>query len=106
MQKFNSNLLESSSSFLFYHSTRIVKVDNRLFKKISMACKNICVRYKAIKTKNGSRYISGQKRCQVCDIFMRWDGLYCPCCGFKLRVKPRSPKYRKNYRLAANIQYI
>lgn len=71
-----------------------------------MVCKDICIKHKAIKSKTGSRYTSGQKRCQVCDIFIRWDGLRCPCCGYKLRVKPRSPKYRKNYRLSTNVQYI
>jgi hypothetical protein len=27
------------------------------------------------------RYAIGQKRCQVCSLFMKSDGLWCPCCG-------------------------
>jgi predicted amidophosphoribosyltransferase len=33
---------------------------------------------------------SGQKRCQVCELFIKWDGLFCPCCGYKLRTRPRN----------------
>ena len=71
-----------------------------------MACKNLCVNYKAKKPKNAQRYLSGQKRCFVCDLFIKWEGLRCPCCGFKLRVKPRTTKYREQYRIARNIQRI
>jgi predicted amidophosphoribosyltransferase len=50
-----------------------------------MPCKGICIRHKA-----SSRYATGQKRCQVCELFIRWDGSLCPCCGYKLRTKPRN----------------
>jgi hypothetical protein len=23
---------------------------------------------------------------------MKWDGVLCPCCGHKLRARPRDPK--------------
>jgi hypothetical protein len=26
---------------------------------------------------NGNRYTPGQKRCQMCEIFLIWDGLWC-----------------------------
>ncbi|NND87552.1 MAG: hypothetical protein HKM23_09610 [Nitrosopumilus sp.] len=71
-----------------------------------MACKDICINYKAKKPKNSSRYLSGQKRCFKCSLFIIWKGLTCPCCGFKLRVKPRTAKYRKQFRIARNITYI
>jgi hypothetical protein len=44
------------------------------------------------------RYANGQKRCQICDIFMEWDGLWCPCCGYRLRTRPRSLKYKAKLR--------
>jgi len=91
---------------LFYYSTINNNIDNHITKKIFVGCKDICIKYKATKTKNGPRYAAGQKRCHTCDIFLLWEGVRCPCCGFKLRVKPRSPKYRKNYRVENNIQYI
>ncbi len=71
-----------------------------------MVCKNICINYKAKKPKKMSRYISGQKRCFKCDIFINWDGLRCPCCGFKLRVGPRTTKYREQFRIAKKIRYM
>ncbi len=55
-----------------------------------MACKGVCVRHKA--THGGGsytlRYAEGQKRCQVCQIYLIWQtNNYCPCCGNKLRIK-------------------
>ena len=49
---------------------------------MSSTCKGICQRYKALKpTKGGGRYVIGQKRCQICGIYLNWKGLWCPCCG-------------------------
>ncbi|MEW5841150.1 MAG: hypothetical protein AB1753_09120, partial [Thermoproteota archaeon] len=39
-----------------------------------------------------------QKRCQICEIFIKWDGLWCPCCGYRLRTKPRNLKYKAKLR--------
>ncbi len=63
-----------------------------------MSCKGICVRYKAQKPGDSGRYIAGQKRCQVCTIFIHWNGLCCPCCGYRLRTKPRNSKYKVKLR--------
>jgi len=38
---------------------------------------------------------SGQKRYNSCNIFMKWDGMFCPCCKLQLRKTPRSRKYRE-----------
>ena len=40
-----------------------------------MTCKGIRIRHKAIRPieSNGNRYSTGQKRCQVCEIFIKWD---------------------------------
>jgi hypothetical protein len=43
-----------------------------------MPCKGICIRHKA-----SGRYATGSKRCQQCNLFIKWDGLWCPCCGYK-----------------------
>jgi predicted amidophosphoribosyltransferase len=58
-----------------------------------MPCKGICIRYKAF-----GRYITGHKRCKNCDLFINWDGLWCPCCGHKLRTSPRKYKYKEQLR--------
>lgn len=64
----------------------------------SMTCKGICIRHKAQKPVGSGRYASGQKRCQICEIFIKWDGLWCPCCGYRLRTKPRNLKYKAKLR--------
>ncbi|MER3408148.1 MAG: hypothetical protein C4292_05235 [Nitrososphaera sp.] len=64
-------------------------------------CKGICVRHKAQKPVGSGRYASGQKRCQICEIFIKWKGLLCPCCGYRLRTKPRNLKYKAKLRAKA-----
>lgn len=63
-----------------------------------MSCKAICLKHKATGSFIGGRYKYGQKRCQVCDIFIVWAGIWCPCCGYKLRSKPRNKKYKAKFR--------
>jgi len=64
-----------------------------------MVCKGIeCVKLKAKKPFNMGRYSSGQSRCQICEIYMVYDGIYCPCCGTRLRKVPRSLKYKARLR--------
>src|SRR3972149_4554502 len=62
-----------------------------------MPCNNQCLQYKAIK-ETGTRYGIGQKRCQVCDIFINWNGIFCPCCNYRLRSKPRNNKYKDGFK--------
>ncbi len=54
-----------------------------------MVCKGICHRYKAKWGAHQYRYANGQKRCNVCEIFVNWDGNNCPCCGMLLRTRPK-----------------
>jgi len=53
-----------------------------------MVCKGVCHRYKARWASSQFRYACGQKRCNVCEIFLNWDGISCPCCGMMLRTRP------------------
>jgi hypothetical protein len=59
-----------------------------------MVCKGICIRHKALKPVGDGRYRTGQKRCQICKIFLKWDAPWCPCCGYRLRTRPRNLKYK------------
>ena len=43
----------------------------------------------------GGRYERGQKRCPECEVFIEWEGLWCPCCGRLLRSKPRAKKLKR-----------
>lgn len=61
-------------------------------------CSGICKRYKS---KGG--YLKGNKKCRMCKIFIKYDkGYFCPCCGFRLKSKPRGSKSRK--KLAEKIE--
>jgi hypothetical protein len=55
-------------------------------------CKGICFLYKASSSEGKFRYFKGQKRCSDCEIFLDWADLHCPCCGQRLRAKPRNLK--------------
>ncbi|SVD22616.1 uncharacterized protein METZ01_LOCUS375470, partial [marine metagenome] len=52
------------------------------------------------------RYASGQRRCQICEIFIKWEGLWCPCCGYRLRTKPRNLKYKAKLRARVEADSI
>jgi hypothetical protein len=68
-----------------------------------MTCRGICLRHKAHKPVGSGRYAAGQRRCQICEIFIKWDGLWCPCCGYRLRTKPRNLKYKAKLRARNKI---
>ena len=59
-----------------------------------MTCKGICLRHKAHKPVGSGRYAAGQRRCQICEIFIKWEGFFCPCCGYRLRTRPRNSRYK------------
>ena len=69
-----------------------------------MVCKGICSRHQAMRPSSGRRYLIGQKRCNVCQIFINWQSFWCPCCGYRLRNKPRNKKNRYNLILSNNIK--
>ena len=69
-----------------------------------MTCKGICIRHKARKPVGSGRYAIGQKRCQICELFIEWDGLWCPCCGYRLRTRPRNLKYKAKLRARKKSQ--
>lgn len=64
-----------------------------------VGCSGVCLKYKAIhKEFVHSRYADGQKRFSRCDIFLTWDvDNKCPCCGRKLRVRPKNSRLKKQY---------
>ena len=63
-----------------------------------MTCKGICIRHKANRPARLGRYSAGQKRCQVCELFINWHGLWLPCCGYSLRTNPRTIKLKDKLR--------
>ena len=70
-----------------------------------MVCKGICLRHKAIKPSNIGRYIAGQKRCQVCQIYLIWQtNNYRPCYGNELRIKLGEGKLKQGVIQFLNVE--
>ncbi|RMW35236.1 MAG: hypothetical protein EA443_03210 [Nitrosopumilus sp.] len=68
-----------------------------------MHCNGSCKKYKATSTSvDGGRYELGQKRCPECELFINWEGLWCPCCGRLLRTKPRAKRVRNRKNTSFN----
>lgn len=76
-----------------------------------MSCNGICHRFKA-KNTGGKylRYVNGNVRCQVCEIFLTPEGVrtklhgkYCRCCGNRIRSKPRCTSCKKAYETLPTI---
>ncbi|WP_316505545.1 hypothetical protein [Nitrosopumilus sp.] len=61
-----------------------------------MICKGKCDKMRNLKPKNGKRYASGQKRCQICNLFVVCAELRCPCCNCMLRCKSRHHKSKES----------
>ena len=68
-------------------------------------CKGKCSIYRANKTTKG-HYFLGHKRCQICDIFVKWDGSRCPCCSTKLRIKPHNKIGKEKFKEKENSEII
>ena len=55
-------------------------------------CIGKCKEFQAQKPSSGKRYFLGQKRCQSCEEWLLYEGVFCPCCKQRLRTKPKSRK--------------
>ncbi|MGI9566004.1 MAG: hypothetical protein ACR2LL_03185 [Nitrosopumilus sp.] len=62
-----------------------------------LICKGVCTRFKINRPIDTGRYCVGQKRCNHCNIFVMWEGIFCPCCGGRLRQRPRNRQYKDKY---------
>jgi len=72
-----------------------------------MTCNGTCIKFKAERPRsNSGRYATGQKRCSVCAIYIKWDGNSCPCCNFSLRTKPRNTNNRIQLQKVNSIKRI
>ena len=58
-------------------------------------CKNICKDYQVVKEKFAQSYydIENARYCAMCCIFVKWEGVWCPCCSVKLRTKKKYKGY-------------
>ena len=61
-------------------------------------CKGVCInsQYETKKTVCG-KLREEYRRCSVCCVFLKYQGIYCPCCGVRLKHSPRNNYARKRY---------
>ncbi len=62
-----------------------------------MNCNGVCNQFKAKKIPLKSRYSEGQKFCNLCCMYIKYDGNSCPCCSSNLRTMPRDAKSKQLY---------
>lgn len=76
-------------------------------------CNKICEKYRPEKNTSGKgRYESGQVRCMTCVVFLskagcidkngneataETTGLYCKCCGIRVRTRPHGRIYKERF---------
>jgi len=89
-------LILKPNTQLIYIINKIQILIGKNIKK--MACNGICHRYQVTKgNRNDSWYKQGAKRCTACNIYIKWEGMWCPCCGYMLRNKPKNNQYKQRY---------
>ena len=59
-------------------------------------CNRTCKQFEAKKPIGGTRYGQGQKRCQMCETWVNYEGNWCPCCHYRLRSKSRLRRCKPN----------
>jgi rRNA maturation endonuclease Nob1 len=58
-------------------------------------CKNQCHLIDGARNQVGKSH-PGNKKCIGCQIQFPYEGIFCPCCGGRMRAKPRY-KGKKKY---------
>lgn len=52
------------------------------------SCKSICLSKYGARPDPVKRWsVSGLKRCVTCGVCFAYDGVFCPCCGMRLRTR-------------------
>ncbi len=51
---------------------------------IHMACRGLCDEIGIL----GASYNDGVKYCRKCEVFIFYEGIFCPCCHLHLRTSP------------------
>ena len=59
------------------------------------ACKGTCDIMFADQPATSNAFQMGFKLCRQCNKYMQWDGVFCPCCGNRIRSKAGSGTARK-----------
>ena len=71
--------------------------------KRELTCNGVCESKYGGKIREGGNgstkmYQGGYKRCKTCECWLKWEGMFCPCCGVMLRSQPYSMKAKRRLR--------
>ena len=83
-----------------YVKSVIIKTQECIIKMSRMICRNIICNleeYKPKKTVRGAAE-KGYRRCSNCEVFLKYQGVYCPCCSNRMKVTPNNNKARQKVR--------
>lgn len=63
-------------------------------------CKNIICKSNEYFPLKHVRYAAekGYRRCSKCCIYLKYEGVFCPCCGNRMKVSPSNNLARQRYR--------
>jgi hypothetical protein len=64
-----------------------------------MVCRNICERIYLKRQVGQSDYLVGKKYCRRCEVYLYYDGIFCPCCGMQLRTNPIDKEGKEKIRI-------
>ena len=83
-----------------YVKSVIRKTQECMIKMSRMICRNIICKAEQYQPKKKVRGAAAQgyRRCSVCEIFLKYQGVYCPCCSNRMRVTPNNNKARQRVR--------
>lgn len=62
-----------------------------------MACKMKCENNPDFIPSQTNAWQSGYKYCGECCKFVKVDSIWCPCCGWHLRLSPRLAKSKRRF---------
>jgi hypothetical protein len=63
-----------------------------------MACRNLCERFNSRFIVGGSHYANGKKYCRRGEVYILYDGIFCPCCGMVLGTSPTNKRDKERLR--------
>lgn len=70
---------------------------------MTRCCNSACKQYKVPFHSLNGTYRAGLSKCLYCEVDIKWEGQYCPCCGHRLRKSPKNKKYKQMTRVAKGL---
>jgi len=64
---------------------------------MTLLCKARCELYEPLSILR-NKLSDGYARCRCCQVQVKWEGIWCPCCGSRLSRKGRANQYRNDHR--------